>query len=104
MLHLPGLSRPPKASQKAIEKADEKGFAGDLIGHSFWSGIAFIAILAIAGGIELFARALITLRVFDADSYLAGVAHLAAGILATLDMVFLIAVVVKKAWAYLKEV
>ena len=73
------------------------------MGHSFWAGVAFIVILCIAGGIELFGRLLIYLHVFEPDGAVQFIAHWAAIVLAGLDFAFLIAVVCKKGWDYLKR-
>ena len=69
----------------------------ELATHTCVMGAAFLVVFAVAAGLELFARYLVTSGCIDPASYIGISMTLAARALVTIDVVTLIGVVAKKA-------
>lgn len=85
------------------ERDDPSRPAKALIKHSFWGGVAFAVIILIAVTLELLARLLLALNFIQQDGTLTKIIHVGALALATMVVVFLIGVVGKTGWRFLRE-
>jgi hypothetical protein len=80
---------------------DARKAADHLVQHSSWMGMAFVAVIFVAVGIELLARILVWVHAIEAGSVLAWEIHIGAWCLAGMDVMTLLAVFGKKSWQFL---
>jgi len=85
------------------EHEDPSKSAIALIKHSFWGGVAFVGIILVAVALELLERFLLRFSFIEGDTTLTRIIHLGSLVLATLDVLFLVGVVGKTGWQFLRK-
>lgn len=92
------------AKGAAGHNEDPRQSAGILAKHSAWTGMAFIAIVLVAVGLDLFSKTLVRLGLIEKRGFLDWCILLGADALVAIDVALLIGVVGKKSWQPLRKV